>query len=72
MNIKSTLTGLVVATSMFALVGVAEAGRVKQHYNYYGTGWHMVPKSSGIKPAQTWQEYNSGVYTQPIVNKKLF
>ncbi|EHL30583.1 hypothetical protein [Legionella drancourtii] len=71
MKIKASVTGLIFATSMIAAAGPSQAAMVK-HGQFSGTGWHMVPKSSGIKPAENWQEYASGVYTQPITGKNPF
>ncbi|MCL9683873.1 hypothetical protein [Legionella maioricensis] len=60
MKIKSSVAGLIIATSMVVAVGPIQASCVK-----YQPGWHMVSKHCPIKPAENWQEYNSGVYTQP-------
>ena len=70
MKSKSTVAGLIIATSMIFAVGPSQASMVK-HTNL-GTGWHMVSKHSGIKPAINWQQYNSGVYIQPVTGKGLF
>ncbi|CAM4403172.1 MAG: hypothetical protein LEGION0403_FIIPPAGN_00852 [Legionella sp.] len=64
MKIKSLAAGLIVASSMVLVVGPIQAACYKQT-----PGWHMVSKKCPIKPAETWQEYNSGVYTQPLVGK---
>lgn len=64
MKIKSLAAGLIVASSMVLVVGPIQAASYKQT-----PGWHMVSKKCPIKPAETWQEYNSGVYTQPLVGK---
>lgn len=68
MKIKATVAGFVFATTMLVAIGPSQAAGVK-HEQPLGTGWHMVSKSSGIKPAENWQEYASGVYTQPITGK---
>lgn len=66
MNIKAA-AGLIVATSMFAVAGPLQAGCM-----HHQPGWHMVSKRCNIKNADTWQEYNSGVYLQPVVGKSMF
>jgi hypothetical protein len=66
MKIKSTLAGIIVASSMAAFVIPTQAWSMG-HKHCTGTGWHMVSKSCDIRPAMTWQEYDSGVYTQPLV-----
>lgn len=68
MKIKASVAGLIFATSMIAATGPSQAAMVK-HEQPLGTGWHMVSKHSGIKPAENWQEYASGVYTQPVTGK---
>lgn len=68
MKIKAAVAGLVFATTMFAATGPIQAAMTK-HEQALGTGWHMVSKSSGVKPAENWQEYASGVYTQPVIGK---
>jgi hypothetical protein len=60
MKIKSTVIGLVAASFMLAAVGPIQAACYR-----YQPGWHMVSKYCDIRPAVTWQEYNSGVYTPP-------
>ncbi|KTD41078.1 hypothetical protein [Legionella parisiensis] len=64
MKIKSA-AGLILATFMIAAVGPIHAACK------YEPGWHMVSKKCDIKPADNWQEYKSGVYTQPITGKSL-
>jgi hypothetical protein len=63
MKIKSLAAGLVIATTMLAAVGPIQASCVK-----HKPGWHMVSKKCHIKSADNWQEYNSGVYVQPLFN----
>lgn len=63
MKIRSAAAGLIIATSMVALIGPVQAACYKHQ-----PGWHMVSKNCDIKPAENWQEYNSGVYTQPTGN----
>ena len=65
MNIK-TAAGFILATSMFAAVGPIQAACV-----FHQPGWHMVSKRCNIKPADNWQEYNSGVYLQPVTGKHM-
>lgn len=64
MNIKSSIAGVFAAVAMVAVLGSAQANCYK-----YEPGWHMVPKHCDIKHADTWQEYASGVYIQPMVGK---
>jgi hypothetical protein len=66
MKIKSTIAGLVVATAMVALILPGQSAWAK---HCTGKGWHMVSKSCNIPAAETWQEYNSGIYTQPVTGK---
>lgn len=66
MKIKSAATGLIIATSMVLAAGPIQAACMK-----YQPGWHMVSKKCAIKPAENWQEYASGVYTQPQTGKSL-
>ncbi|CDZ76458.1 hypothetical protein BN59_00727 [Legionella massiliensis] len=61
MKVKSLAAGLIIASSFVLAVGSVQAASC---YNYK-PGWHMVPKKCHIKPAENWQEYTSGVYTQP-------
>lgn len=61
MNVKSLAAGLIAATSMLAAVGTLQAACYKDE-----PGWHMVSKHCNIRPADNWQEYTSGVYTQPV------
>lgn len=68
MKIKSATTGLIIATTMLASVGISQAVWAKK-INCTGTGWHMVSKSCPIHPAENWQEYASGIYTQPITGQ---
>jgi hypothetical protein len=63
MKIKSA-SGLIIGTVLASVVGVAQAGC----YNHT-PGWHMVSKRCHIKAADTWQEYASGVYTQPLTDR---
>ncbi len=63
MKIKASVVGLIAATTLFA-VGTTQAACHKSFL--YHSGWHMVSKKCHIQPAGTWQEYNSGIYTQPI------
>ena len=67
MKIKASVAGLIIATSMFVAVGPIQAACIK-----YQPGWHMVSKHCDIQPAANWQEYNSGVYTQPTGKPLLF
>ncbi|KTD67986.1 MULTISPECIES: hypothetical protein [Legionella] len=67
MKIKSSTAGLI-AIGMIAVFGSAHATNCYKHQ----PGWHMVSKKCNIKPADNWQEYDSGVYTQPLTGKSLF
>ncbi|MFT4058320.1 MAG: hypothetical protein QM652_02100 [Legionella sp.] len=63
MRVKSLTAGLIVTTAtMFAAIGSVQAACSCYMHT---PGWHMVPKSCDIRSAQTWQEYNSGIYTPP-------
>jgi hypothetical protein len=66
MKIKASAVVMILASTMFAAVGPIQASCYKNQ-----PGWHMVSKKCNIKPADNWQEYNSGVYIQPMV-KDLF
>ena len=66
MKVKSSAAGLIIAVSLFALAGSIQASCFNNE-----PGWHMVSKKCDIRPADTWQEYKSGVYTQPEA-KNLF
>lgn len=68
MNVKTSAAGLIIATSLIAAVGTAQATVCVKH----PSGWHMVSKSCNIKPAENWQQYASGIYTQPTSGKSLF
>ena len=70
MKIKSSLTGLVLATSVVALVIPGQAAWA-MHKHCSGKGWHMVSVKCNIKPAENWQDYNSGVYTKPLTGKNM-
>ena len=70
MKIKSKAAGLILATTMVAFIVPTQAAWAhNQHCS--GKGWHMVSKKCDIKPATTWQEYDSGVYTQPMTGKGM-
>lgn len=77
MKIKTCLSKLsVVAIASVLLVSTQAAWAMKHHHVNYkpnctGKGWHMVSVKCDIKPAQNWKQYDSGVYTQPIVGKPL-
>lgn len=81
MKIKPMIAGLIVATSMIAVVGTSQAACStcktcvtcpKQAEfsgvgpGFSGTGWHMVPCSTHLQPAQTWGQYESGSYAPPV------
>lgn len=86
MKIKSSLAGLIMTITIAGLVLPTQAAWACQkhhkhykhytHYTHYrnctGQGWHMVSRSCNIRPAGNWQEYNSGVYTQPVVERTMF
>jgi hypothetical protein len=70
MKIKSTVAGLIIATSMIELIVPSQAAwSMKKHCT--GKGWHMVSKKCNIRPAATWQEYDSGIYTRPVGGKGI-
>ncbi|PWY55633.1 hypothetical protein DGG96_11045 [Legionella qingyii] len=62
---KIRAAGLILATTMLAV------GPIHAACHQHQPGWHMVSKKCAIKPADNWQEYKSGVYTQPITGKSL-
>lgn len=67
MSIKTSVAGLVVAASMFVAVGPIQATPCF----YEQPGWHMVSKRCNIVPAESWQEYASGVYLQPMSGRGM-
>ena len=68
MKSRSKVAGFIFATAIIALAVPSEAAwSMSKHCT--GKGWHMVSKKCHIKPAETWQQYDSGVYTQPITGK---
>jgi hypothetical protein len=60
MNLKLSAAKLIVATAFVAAMGPIQAACYD-----YNRGWHMVSRYCDIRPAHTWQQYNSGIYTQP-------
>ncbi|KTC87630.1 MULTISPECIES: hypothetical protein [Legionella] len=77
MNIKSTVAGVIVATSMIA-AGASEARTVcttstcgvwAVPSEFTGTGWHMVPCNTILPRATTWQQYSSGSYAPPVTGR---
>lgn len=70
MKIKSSLAGIIVATSMVALLVPTQAAWA-MHKHCTGKGWHMVSVRCNIKPAENWKQYNSGVFTQPMVGQMM-
>jgi hypothetical protein len=74
MKLKSTIAGLAFAVSMFAVVGASQAMCTTQTCGWYqpgftGIGWNMVPCGTTVRPAATWQQYVSGGYAPPTVNR---
>ncbi len=67
MKIKLSVVGILIATSMVVAAEPLQAACFK-----HKPGWHMVSKKCNIKPAETWQEYASGVYTKPLTGKSFF
>lgn len=65
MKIK-TSAGLILATTLFAVIGQVQASCVNPT-----PGWHMVSKHCHVKPASSWQEYNGGMYLQPVTGFNL-
>ena len=75
MMLKSTIGGLIVAATMFA-VGPSEAaygvcststcGPWETAGQFSGTGWNMVPCNTVLPTAITWQQYISGGYAPPV------
>ena len=74
MKIKSTIAGLIVGVSMFAAAGASQAAcaTCTVQEGFYGIGWHMVPCTTCIQPAATWQQYVSGGYAPPVVERSGF
>lgn len=66
MKIKSAAIGLTIASSLIMAVGPIQAACYRHQ-----PGWHMVSKHCPIRPAENWQEYTSGIYTQPITGKSM-
>jgi hypothetical protein len=64
MKIKASTLGLIIASSLFVVVGTAQASCYKNQ-----PGWHMVSKHCNIKPATTWQQYTSGERLQPVTGR---
>lgn len=70
MKIKSTVAGLIIATSMFAVMGVSQAcASCTVQEGFSGIGWHMVPCNTCLQPAQTWAQYVSGGYAPPVTDR---
>lgn len=69
MKIKSTVAGLIIATSMLAVVGASQAACASctVQEGFSGTGWQMVPCKTCFQPAPTWAHYVSGGYAPPVV-----
>lgn len=65
MKTKS-VAGLIAAALMVVVVGSVQAKECFRDQ----PGWHMVSKSCDIRAADNWQEYTSGVYTQPLQENK--
>lgn len=73
MKIKSAIAGIIVATTMIAVVPSQAAqvctdstcGVWTVPAGFSGTGWGMVPCGSDVRPAISWQEYSSGHYAPP-------
>ena len=75
MKIKSLVAGLIISTSMLAVVGASQAQPACQYCpvtGFYGMGWHMVPCNTPIQPASTWEQYASGGYAPPVVERSGF
>ena len=68
MKIKSTIAGLLFATSMIAVAGTSQAACASctVQEGFSGTGWHMVRCNICLQPAETWQQYVSGGYAPPV------
>lgn len=83
MKIKSTVAGIIVATTMIA-AGSSQAavcstcakcstcGVWDVPVQYSGTGWHMVPCNTYLPTARTWQQYTSGSYAPPEARSRFF
>ena len=71
MKMKSTVAGLILATSMMAVAGASQAtcATCTTQPGFYGTGWHMVPCSTCVQPALTWEQYVSGGYAAPVTGR---
>ncbi|MBA2651850.1 MAG: hypothetical protein H0U73_06255 [Tatlockia sp.] len=85
MKIKSTVVGLIFATSMIAAgssqaLGFGLFGKTSQptcatcttQEGVSGIGWHMVPCDTCYRPAPTWQHYVSGGYAPPVTGRGGF
>jgi len=71
MKIKTTVAGLVLATSMMAVAGASQAACASCTVieGFSGPGWHTVPCTMCIPPAVTWQQYVSGGYAPPVTGR---
>ena len=81
MDIKLKATGLVLSLSLLTAAGTSQAcGRCATADPFCspctimegisGTGWGYVPCDAPIRPALTWQQYYSGGYTPPVVERR--
>ncbi len=71
MKMKSTVAGLIFATSMIA-AGASQAmcATCNVQEGFSGTGWNMVPCNTCYHPAPTWQAYTSGGYAPPVTTSR--
>lgn len=66
MKIKSIFTATVMATALSVMIIPSQAAWSMHGKCIKSPGWHMVSKKCHIPAAANWQEYNSGIYTQPV------
>lgn len=72
MKIKSTVVGLVFATSMIAAGASQACATCTVQEGFSGVGWHMVPCDTCYHNAPTWQKYVSGGYAPPVTERGGF
>lgn len=80
MKIKPMFAGLIIATSMIAVVGTSQATchtcSKQAEFSgvgpgFSGTGWHMIPCKTSLQPAQNWGQYDSGSYAPPVTGRGI-
>lgn len=68
MKMKTAVAGIIVAGSMVLAAAPLQAAVCSTCYDN-PPGWHMVSKHCHIRPAVTWQQYYSGMHTQPMAQR---